>query len=123
MITMNRKQLGNDGEHTIVTLLKNQGFTILARNYIVKGGEIDIIATNTQTVVFVEVKTRQHDYFDSGQVITSNKQRKIIHTAKTYLAAYPDLLNKICRFDVALIEQTDQKHMVTYIPNAFVEEL
>lgn len=117
----NRKQFGHDGEQAVVRFLEQRDFTILSRNYTVKGGEIDIIAADLTTVAFVEVKARRHHYFDSGQVITLSKQQKIIRTAKTYLSFHPDLFNKVCRFDVALVEQDHQQHNITYIPNAFVE--
>lgn len=117
-----RKQFGNDGEQAVANFLQRKGFTILSRNYTVKGGEIDIIAADLTTVVFVEVKARRDHYFDSGQVITPSKQQKIIYTAKTYLSTHPDLFDKICRFDVALVEQRDQQQKITYIPHAFVEQ-
>lgn len=117
---VDKKMFGQQAEQCVAHALQKNGFTVLAQNYRTRGGEIDIIASDHDTVVFVEVKARRKQYFDIGQVITPNKQRKITHTAKTYLANHPQLYNKICRFDVALIEQTSARAKVTYIPNAFV---
>jgi putative endonuclease len=118
-----RKQFGHDGEQAVANLLEQKGFTILSRNYTVKGGEIDIIAADLTTVAFVEVKARRDQYFDSGQVIILSKQQKIIYAAKTYLSTHSYLFDKICRFDVALVEQRDQQRKITYIPHAFVENI
>lgn len=116
-----RKKFGYHAEQQIAQALQKTGFEILTRNYTVRGGEIDIIATDDQTVIFVEVKARRKQYFDSGQVITPSKQRKIIYTAKTYLSHHPALFDKVCRFDVALVEYINQTSTVTYIPDAFME--
>lgn len=111
------KQLGNRGEQAVANYLKQRGFTILARNYRQRYGEIDIIVRKNDIIAFVEVKTRRVVSFDTGQVITPNKQRKIIRTAKQYLMNIPEEV--VGRFDVALLEYADESPHITYIENAF----
>ncbi|MCA9770406.1 YraN family protein [Candidatus Dependentiae bacterium] len=118
-VTKDIKQFGQQAEQAVAHALCKNGFTILAQNYSVRGGEIDIIAADKDTVVFIEVKARRTNYFDIGHVITRQKQRKIIQTAQLFLAKHPQLYNKVCRFDVALIEQTEPHTHVTYIADAF----
>lgn len=110
------KLLGNAGETSVIHILEKKGFRILARNYTIRAGEIDIIATKDNLIVFVEVKTRTHITFALSQVITPSKQRKIIVTAKHFLLSNSSY-DKVCRFDVALVEGQN----IQYIPNAFQE--
>jgi putative endonuclease len=112
------KQVGNAGEEQTVTYLKSQGFTIVARNYAKRYGEIDIIAQKKDVLAFVEVKFRTKQFFDTTEVITRSKQRKIIMVAKEFICSHT-VENKVCRFDVALIEK--ETNSLCYIPNAFTE--
>jgi len=116
-----RKILGKSGEDIVSDLLEKEKFTILDRNYKKRFGEIDIIASKKDLLVFVEVKMRRNPLFDLSYLISPSKQKKIISVAKEYIARY-DHSQKVCRFDVALIEGTRESHRVTYIPNAFVEQ-
>lgn len=110
------KLLGNVGEETIATMLETKGFCILARNYTIRAGEIDIIAMHNDLVIFVEVKTRTRHTFNLSQAINKSKQRKIILTAKHFLL-HNNISSKTYRFDVAFIEG----EKISYIPNAFLE--
>ncbi|MDR3646819.1 MAG: YraN family protein [Candidatus Babeliales bacterium] len=115
-----RRQFGDLAEDFVEDYLINNGFTISARNYRLKCGEIDIIATKNDVVAFVEVKSRKTNYFGLSEVITKSKQRKIILTAKYYISKYK-LYNNICRFDVALLQKTENGFEIQYIANAFNE--
>jgi putative endonuclease len=117
--TNHTKSFGKSAESMVAQQLKNQKFSILAQNYRIKQGEIDIIAIRDDLVIFVEVKARVHNTFDIGTVITQSKQRKIIYTAQHFLQHNPSFEYKSCRFDVALIEQLLPYPKITYIPNAF----
>lgn len=112
------KILGDQGESIIADKMEKAGFILLARNYRTPYGEVDIIAQQGDTIAFVEVKTRQHMFFDISEVITPAKQKKIIMVAKTFLAQHsnPEV---ICRFDVAILEHKQNSSAITYIPNAF----
>jgi len=113
-----RSQLGKTGEDLVVTLLEKRGFYVLHRNYRKRYGEIDLIASKEDLLLFIEVKMRKNPRFDLEYLITYSKQKKIVMVAKEYIARY-NHDQKTCRFDVALIEGTKENHKLTYIPNAF----
>ena len=60
-----RKSLGERGEHAAEKALTQRGYRLLERNYLVRGGEIDLIMERSEEIVFVEVKTRTSDRFGS----------------------------------------------------------
>lgn len=111
-----KRTLGDAGEAHIANKLEARGFTILARNYTVRGGEVDIIALKDELLLFIEVKTRTRSDFALSEVITPSKQKKIIFAARYFLATN-SISDKVYRFDVALVEGSNKK--ITYIPNAF----
>ncbi len=116
-----RSKLGKTGEDIVAKKLQEAGFYILDRNYKKRFGEVDIIALKKDLLIFVEVKMRRNPLFDLSYLIVLSKQKKIISVAKEYIARY-DHSQKVCRFDVALIEGTEQNYKLTYLPNAFIEE-
>ncbi|MCL5436593.1 MAG: YraN family protein [Candidatus Dependentiae bacterium] len=118
-MTTQLRSFGNRGESLVVAHLKKQGFVIVARNYAQRGGEIDIIAERRDVRAFVEVKTRADRYFSLSELITRQKQRKIIATAYQYNATHGWKNNLVHRFDVALLVEQNGSHELTYIPNAF----
>ena len=110
---------GQAGEKHIAKLLKRRGFHILELNYHCRFGEIDIIAENRQYIVFVEVKTREKGgLIRPFEAITPAKQRRLILTAETYLAAHSVTAQP--RFDAAAV-YTEQGKIVgeEYLENAF----
>ncbi len=113
---MTRATLGASGEELVADYLKQQGFSIIARNFRIKEGELDIVALKDELLVCVEVKTRSAIYFATSSVITPSKQKKIIFTAK-YFKAYKGYIDKVIRFDVALVDS--QAGSIAYIDNAF----
>lgn len=116
-MTLSTKTTGNQGELAVVKKLRHDGFIILHQNYQIRQGEIDIIAQKDDLIVFVEVKTRKHQYFSLSQVITPSKQRKIISTAKWFIAQNK-IVDKVLRFDVALVTE-GKIYTIEYIQNAF----
>lgn len=118
MFLSSKAAIGAEGEEHIAQHLEKNGFSILKRNFTVRAGEVDIIACKDELVVFVEVKTRSHIYFNTSEVITRSKQKKIILAAKIFLTQQR-FTDKVFRFDVALVEK--QSAEITYIPNAFYE--
>lgn len=115
-----RSQLGKAAEHKTAHYLLAQGFKIIEYNYRKKYGEIDIIASASGLLVFVEVKMRQNNYFDLSDVITPTKQRKIIAVAKEYISKN-GWQKCSYRFDVALLQGIEDNLELTYITNAFNE--
>lgn len=97
---MNNKVLGNKGEDAATMFLEQHGYMVLDRNYRAKTGEIDIIVSKGNTIVFVEVKTRGSlAYGMPSEAVDTKKQQKIIRTAQSYIR-YKGLRDYSYRFDV-----------------------
>ena len=108
--------LGKQGESLAKEYLIDLGYQVLQTNYKNKIGEIDIIAKDSKTIVFIEVKTRQSTRFGlSREAVNFYKQQKIRNVAIGYLK-FKGLYEKVpVRFDVIDIIGTS----VTHIKNAF----
>ena len=115
-----RQCLGQNGEKIAADFLQGRGYTIVARNYRRRTGEIDIIAREGEMLVFIEVKTRSGKAYGSpAAAITPRKQRQISRTAQYYLAEQ-DLFDTPARFDVVtVVIGTDQQLEIELIPEAF----
>lgn len=95
-----RQQLGAAGERAAERFLRRQGYIILERNYRCASGEIDLIALDRRTVVFVEVKTRaQSELGTPFEAVDLRKQRQLRRAAQSYLARH-HLTEREARFDV-----------------------
>ena len=80
------KQIGDLGEEFAAAYLTKQNYTILERNFRTPYGELDIIAQEGDTVVFVEVKTRSSARYGTGfESITPKKQTTLINCAEYYV--------------------------------------
>lgn len=100
---------GQAGEARAATFLEGKGYRILARNYRVRGGEIDLVAQDKKTLVFVEVKARSYTAFGGPlAAVTPAKQRKIALAATQFLKEKSLKFDSI-RFDVVCVlpEQID----------------
>ncbi|MBI2453680.1 YraN family protein [Candidatus Peregrinibacteria bacterium] len=107
---MQAKSLGYFGEKVAAQYLGDKGYAILAKNFTVRGGEIDIIAQEKNTLVFVEVKTRSADIFGTGEESFHNLKRHRVHRAiRRYLALkkYQDIPDY--RIDLIEIELEGSK--------------
>ncbi len=97
------QQHGDAAERQAATFLEGQGLAILARNYRCRGGEIDLIARDGDTLVFVEVRARRNSaYGGAAASITTHKQQRLIYAARHYLMHLPT--EPLCRFDAVLID-------------------
>lgn len=96
---------GARAERAAARFLQTRGLTILARNYRIRGGELDLICRDGATVVFVEVRMRQRaDFGGAAASITRAKRRRLTLTARHWLAGQRDgLASAPCRFDVILL--------------------
>jgi len=103
-MTEERKRLGAWGEERAAVFLRQEkGFDVAERNYRCPLGEIDIVATDGDTLVFVEVKTKgSGDYLLPQVSVTREKQRKVIRVARWYLKERR-LVSRRCRFDVVAV--------------------
>ncbi|MFZ2025075.1 MAG: YraN family protein [Microgenomates group bacterium] len=81
----NNRKLGKLGESLAANYLQKRGFTIIERNFRVRYGEIDLVAKDADTLVFVEVKTRMSTQFGlPEEAITPKKLHEIIKTLEMY---------------------------------------
>ena len=100
---MNR---GAAAEALAANFLAARGLTILRRNYRCRGGEIDLIAQDGTTLVFVEVRLRRNrDFGTAGESITAAKRRRLRFAALHYLARLGR--EPSCRFDAVLLDAGD----------------
>lgn len=114
-----RQQYGAQSESLAARLLKQRGYTILETNYRTPLGEIDIIARQRGTIVFVEVKARRSLGFGGPKwAVTPKKQRKISMVALYYLKTTRQSRAK-ARFDVVAIRSLTEPPQVEIIQNAF----
>ena len=119
-MTQARLSLGKHGEELACRELRRRGYAILARRYRTRWGEIDVVARDGDTLVFVEVKTRRSTGF-GGPVAAVNveKQRRLINMARSYLRCLPGP-EPPCRFDVVgVIVTPGSRPVLEVIENAF----
>lgn len=109
-------ELGLQGERIAVDFLTGIGYTVIAQNYRIRGGEIDIIASSESIIVFVEVKTRSKLDIYPREYVNNQKQLRIIKAAQRYLAEYD--IDAPCRFDVIEIFGEEQK-TINHLIDAF----
>ena len=114
-----RQQFGKESESMAVRYLKKNGYKILEQNYRNKIGEIDIIAKEKGTLVFVEVKARKTHIFGNPKwAVTPKKQRKISMVALYYLKATKQTHVK-ARFDVVALNSAKDNPRIEIVKNAF----
>ena len=119
--TKSTTQKGREGEDKAVSYLESNGYTILDRNFRIRGGEIDIIASKDDLLVFVEVKSLPNGNIEIlTHELNFRKQQKIIETAKFYLEKYRQYNSRVIRFDVLAIDVPGLEP-VHHIVNAFSE--
>lgn len=116
---MTTKEIGNIGEDYTAKYLEAKGCEILARNFTIRGGEIDIIAKKGELIHFVEVKSRKRSPLSTGgEAITRSKIGFIVRAANEYINR--NEIDLSCVFDVAIVE-VDNGTVTdfTYIQRAF----
>jgi putative endonuclease len=95
---------GEEAEERARDFLRQQGYEIIAERYRWRGGEIDLIAREGKTLVFIEVKSRAYESFGlPEEAVNFTKKRKILLTAEHYLARHPSAL--AVRFDVVALSK------------------
>ena len=98
-------QLGELGEAFVAAWLMQEGWTIEARRWRCRAGELDLVARSGQELAFVEVKTRSPGNWDrnGALAITPAKQLKLLRTAELFFIQHPQWAHLARRFDVALV--------------------
>jgi putative endonuclease len=114
--------LGQKGEDLAAEHLKKAGFRLLYRNWKWGKHEIDIIAEKNETIIFVEVKTRNDDFqMHPVTAVTNAKQRSVIFAADGYIRKFD--INKESRFDIITVIKTGESYQVDHIEDAFYPTL
>ena len=113
-----QQEIGRAGEERAAAFLESQGLSILARNARYAEGELDIVAGEASTLVFVEVKRRQSGAFgDPAEAVTPAKMRRLRSAALHWMRENPGTYPGGIRFDVISIE--DATHRIEWLKGAF----
>ena len=116
-----RLPLGRRGENAAARYLRRLGYVIVARGHRGLIGEIDLVAVDGRTLVFIEVKTRtSQDAGHPADAVDEKKQRRLTRLALAYMKRH-DLLENPARFDVVAVTWPDKgrQPVIEHIPNAF----
>jgi len=115
-----RRPKGDAGEQIAVSFLEQLGYRIAARNFRLRTGEIDIVAWDGSTLVFVEVKTKtQQKFGQPEEMVTRRKQLALERVAMAYIQRHESAGTDI-RFDVIAVQlEPNRAADVTHIPAAF----
>ena len=119
---MDTRSLGQFGEDTAAKYLRRHGYKILDRNCRFRQGELDIVASDRNYIIFAEVKLRKNsDFGEASEFVNSAKQRRLIAAAQMYLQQHETELQP--RFDVIEIYAPEgiatKKPEINHIENAF----
>ena len=121
LVAMSRDRVifGKIGEDLACRELERRGYAIIARRYRRRGGELDIIARDGATLVFVEVKARDGRAFgEAAEAVTMIKRRRMAQIALDYVMRHR-LTNCPCRFDVVSISLDSGGPVIEVYQNAF----
>ena len=118
-MTRERLDLGKLGEELAFKKIKRIGYKCLARNYRCPLGEVDLIAKDGDTLVFIEIKTRKGKSIGyAKEAVDGRKRRQLSKVALTYIKAN-DCWHMRSRFDVVAINFNNNKREIEIIKNAF----
>lgn len=116
---MQKKELGKKGEEIAIRFLKKNGYKIIERNYVCKVGEMDIIAREKDTLVFIEVKTRTSMAFGPPQLAVNSTKQMQLSKVALYFLKEKELEDVKARFDVVAIVLRPKREEIELIKNAF----
>jgi len=116
---MTTAQFGRWAETLAGNYLKKNGMKILAKNYRTKSGELDLIARDKETIVFIEVKAARDVDAEPELKVNQSKRRKIIQAAKNYIASR-NLYDSPSRFDIVTVQYNEKgEPQIQHEENAF----
>jgi putative endonuclease len=112
-------ELGAEGERAAERHLKGLGYKVLDRNWGCRWGELDLVCSKGEVIVFVEVKTRtQKGLTTPAEALTIDKQNRVASAARAYLSA-KCCWERPCRFDLILVVHEGERMEVEHVINAF----
>ena len=114
-------QAGQAAENQALEFLQGQGLRLLTRNWRCKGGELDLVMLDADTVVFVEVRYRLHASFGGAPgSIDGRKQKRLVLAASLFLQKEPRWAAQPCRFDVVALQGSHHAgRPLQWLKNAF----
>ena len=114
-----RQTLGSAGEEAARAALVRAGMTIVARRFRSRHGEIDLVARDGESMIFVEVKTRAGTGFGRpAEAVTRTKRERLVRTAALFVAR-SGWGERPCRFDVVEVQPRGNEWSITHIRDAF----
>lgn len=115
--TFNRLK-GNQGEEMAAKWLTDHGYQLIERNNSTKYGELDIIASKNNILIFVEVKFKQtEDFGTPEEMIGRNKLMQVKRTAEMYLLTNPDIAKSFERYQIDAICIVEETERITHYEN------
>jgi putative endonuclease len=118
-VTRDRLELGKKGENLALKTIRNMGYQDIVQNYRCRLGEIDLIARDGDTLVFLEIKTRRTgSTADAKEAVNARKRRQISKVALNYMKTN-NCENTRARFDVVAISLVGSSPKIEVIKNAF----
>ncbi len=114
----NNISFGSKGEQIAEKYLLKNKYTILHKNWHFRHKEIDLVCKKNNEIIFVEVKTRNNDYFENPKdAVTRKKQKHIIEAANAYIEKYD--IHFEARFDIISIVLNNATPEIEHIEDAF----
>jgi putative endonuclease len=118
-LTRERLEIGKHGEDLALKRLKKMGYKKIIRNYRCPLGEVDLIAEDSGTLVFIEIKTRSGRSIGyAKEAVDARKRRQLSKVALAYMKSN-DCFETSARFDVVAISLWGDKPRIEVIKNAF----
>jgi putative endonuclease len=118
-MSLMRKRTGKKGEDLAADHLLEAGFRIVERNYRCAFGEIDIVADEGETLVFIEVKSRRSETYGAPQLAVGREKQKTISRIAMYYLQEKRLSHRLARFDVVAVKMLPSGCEIELIRNAF----
>jgi putative endonuclease len=116
---VDRSKLGGDAEEQCAAWLERAGYRVRERNWLVREGELDIVAERDDLLCFVEVRMRSSATFgDPSLTVTREKQRRVVRAALRYLQRRP-AARRMVRFDVMTVLGRGPDAVIEHLPGAF----
>jgi putative endonuclease len=118
-VTRERLDLGRLGEDLALKKIKSLGYKCIVRNYRCPLGEVDLIAKDGDTLVFIEIKTRRDRSLGyAKESINARKKRQLSKVALAYMKSH-DVAEAKSRFDVVAVHIRESMHEIEVVRNAF----
>ncbi len=114
------RDIGNNGEDIAAAYLESKDWIVLDRNYFFEKAEVDIVATDRNYIVFVEVKTRSGTYFGRPEeYVTPEKEKNIKKAAEAWIYERK-METAVVRFDIiSIVQKGNEAPEITHFEDAF----